>query len=541
MRIDTGRLALEADEDGRIVAVSARGRPAVPLVALVDLGACRADGIDLAWSSRKVSVDSDEIGVHASLSDADGVEAALRHSFSAGWTTRLLLANHGSRAQLIDRLQLAVRAAGGQRASGLAAGSRLCWAVQGSDGEGQLLAVRLTAGAVTEATAEGFELGPLRLAAGQRYVTQLRWELYATPRSVVTGPGRDVLVSRTVYEVGEAVLLPDDPDAALVVPPGVAVEAVEEPEVAGREVSVVAPGRHRVELRSAEGDVQLDLSWVRPLTDQLGVWAARLLAGPRTSAGVVAVDELVAAVVLQAAVGSGVVDDADQAADALDRHTARLVDRAESGATGPADPIEVLYLLGEHGRSGDPDVLHLALIQESQLLAGSGSPPPGSGLALLRTVLVGAEAPEQVAQLVSRAVQRATTDDVGQLADEPADEAAAAVDAAARLELLLAVRPLLPDHHPAQQSLIALVRRLGAALGAGLPGRLLTPPRVAEHAHLVAVLRMLPEDGVPGVTSTWGSSSSTLAHRLTLEVLDRLTDGEIGPAAAWLALVPRHA
>jgi len=221
------------------------------------------DGTDRVWSSRTVSVDSDEIGVHASLAGTDGVEASLRHSFSAGWTTRLLLANHGATTQLIDRLQLAVRAATGQRASGLAAGSRLCWALQGTDGQGQLLAARLTAGSVTEATAEGFELGPLRLVGGQRYVTQLRWELYATPRSVVAGPGRDVLVTRTVYEVGEPVLLPDDPDAALVVDQGVAVEAVEEPEIAGREVSVAAPGRHRVELRSAEGDVRLDLSWVR--------------------------------------------------------------------------------------------------------------------------------------------------------------------------------------------------------------------------------------------------------------------------------------
>ena len=539
--MDAGRLMVEADETGRIVAVAARSRPAVPVLTLVDLGLCRVDGTDRAWSSRDVAVDTDEIGVHAGVAGTDGMEASVRHSFSTGWTTRLLLVNHGSRTQLIDRLQLAVRAAPGQRASGLVAGSRLCWALQATDGQGPLLAVRLAAGAVTGATVDGLELGPLRLGPGQRYVTQLRWELYATPRSVVAGPGRDVLVSRTVYQVGESVLLPDDPDAALVVPRSVAVEAVEEPEVAGREVSVAGPGRHRVELRSAEGDVRLDLGWVRPLTDQLGVWAAGVLAGPRTAAGVVAIDDLVGAIVVQAALGAGVVEDADQAGDALDRLTARLVDRAEPDSGGSADPFEVLYLLGEHGRSGDPDVLDLALTRESQLLAQHGSPPPGAGLALLRTVVVGADAPERVAQLVSRAVERATADLVVGVADEQADEDVAATDPAARLELLLAVRPLLPDHHPAQRSLITLVRRLGAALGAGLPGRLLAPPPVAVHAHLVAVLRMLPEDGIPGVTRTWGSSSTMLAHRLTLEVLDRLTDDEVGPAAAWLSLVPRPA
>ena len=48
---------------------------------------------------------------------------------------------------------------------------------------------------------------------------------------------------------------------------------------------------------------------------------------------------------------------------------------------------------------------------------------------------------------------------------------------------------------------LTLVRALGAALGGGLPGRLLVPPPVAEHAHLVAVLRMLPGAGI-GRTGT---------------------------------------
>ncbi|HEU5485428.1 MAG TPA: hypothetical protein VFU98_11010, partial [Microlunatus sp.] len=528
MTLDGGRLLLETDSSGRLLAVRPRSRPEIEYLSSIALGACRIDGVDHRWSVRETATDADEITAQAA---AGGLEASLRHSVSTGWTTRILLVNPGAAPLTVDRLQLAVRLADGQRASGVAAGSRLCWAVQPRDGDGPLLGVRCTAGGVSAANADGFELGPLRLSAGQRYVTQLRWELYATARSVVSGPGRDVLVIRTVFEVGESVLLPDDPDAALVVPPEVAVDTVDDPEFAGREVSVHDPGRHRLELRSAEGDVRLDLSWVRPLTEQLRVWATALLAGPRTAAGVAVVDDLAAAIVLQAALGSGALDDAEQAADALDRQTARLLDRFESGRGGALGPFEVLYLLGEHGRSGDPDVLDLALTRETDLVARAEPAPPGLGLAVLRTVLAAADAPERVATVVQLAIERVIA---GQRRAATGGDAEDAEDAA-RLELLLAVRPLLPADDHLQQQVSALVRRLGAALGAGLPGRLLTPPPPAEHAHLVAVLRMLPEDGVPGVTRTWGTSSTLLAARVTSEVLDRLSDRESGDAAAWLA------
>ena len=62
-----------------------------------------------------------------------------------------------------------------------------------------------------------------------------------------------------------------------------------------------------------------------------------MLAGPRTSAGIVALEALPDALVLQAALGAGDVDDVDQAGDALDRLTARLIDEA-SGEAGGDDP-----------------------------------------------------------------------------------------------------------------------------------------------------------------------------------------------------------
>ena len=262
---------------------------------------------------------------------------------------------------------------------------------------------------------------------------------------MVVGPGRDVLVERTTYEVGETALLPADPDAALVTPPEIGVDLDRRRRsTRGREVFALEPGRHRVELRSADGDVRLDLSWVRPLAEQLAQWSADVLAGPRTSAGIVALEALPDALVLQAALGAGDVDDVDQAADALDRLTARLIDGAsgEDGAATP-DPLTVLYLLGEHGRTGDDDVLAVALDQEDLLLAAHGPPPPGLGLAVLRTVLAvgSAGGQERLAPLLHRAVQR--------LERLPVDDVD---DQAAELELLLAVRPLLPDDHPAQRA-----------------------------------------------------------------------------------------
>jgi hypothetical protein len=460
MRIDAGRLVIETDTDGRVVGVAPRSRPERGFLVAVDLGACRVAGADAVWSGRDVAVDSDEIGVRAV---AGGLEVSLRHSFATGWTTRLLVVNPGTAPAVLERLQLIVRPAPGQRLSALAAGSRLCWAVQPADGEGPLLAARLATGAVAQVSEDGLELGALRLAPGQRYVTQLRWELFATARSVVAGPGRDVLIVRTAYEIGEPVLLPADPDAALVTPTGVAVDAVEDAELSGREVVALDPGRHRIELHSAEGDVRWDLSWVRPLGAQLELWAASVLDRPRTGAGVVAVDDLPGAVVLQAALGAGGLAEADQAADALDRLTARLVE----DPAGNPEPLAVLFLLGEHGRTGDPDPFSAALERESALLAADGPPIPGLGLAVLRTVLAGAgsDPPERVAPLVARAVQRA----------EASPGGFAVGLQAAELELLLAVRPLLPDDHPTQQRLLSLVRGLGAALGSGLPGRLLSP------------------------------------------------------------------
>jgi hypothetical protein len=522
------------------------------LLVELDLGAGRVDGVDVAWSPRQVSVDTDEVTLRRTAAD---LEVQVRHSFSTGWTTRLLVVNTATEARSIERLELRLRPGPDQQVSALTAGARLCWATQSADGQGPLLTARLGAGSVSQVRDRSVELGPLRLAPGPRCVTQLRWEVVATPASVVAGPGRDVLVTRTAYAVDEAILLPADPDTALVAPRGVAVDVVEDEDVVGREVWAAAPGRHRIELRSADGDIRLDLSWVSSLADQLQRWAAVVLAGPRTPAGVVAVDDLPAAVVVQTALGADQLPDADLAAEALDRLTARLLDEsgaagsgaADTGSGGP-DPLTVLYLLGEHGRTGDPDVLALALAYEEQLLTRAGPPLPGLGLAVLRTVLT-VDAHDRLTPLLLHAVEQ-----VSAPATAAASQTATSSGRAAELELLLAVRPLRPPDHPAEQRLVALVRALGAAVGAGLPGRLVTPPPVAEHAYLVAVLRMLPEEGVAGVTRSWGAAPGLLAHRLTLEVLDRLTGSaqgrldpagdpvvELGPAAAWLALGHRRA
>lgn len=559
-----GRLRLTVDETGRITSVAERRHLERPFLAEVDLApAIVAGGVE-SWLDREVGIDDDEIDI--TVRRENSLSVNLRHSLSTGWASRLLIVNTGAEPLVVERLPLRVRPAPGHRVSALAAGSRICWTAQAEDGHGPLLTVRLTAGAAASIGAEHIEFGGLRLTPGQRYVAQLRWELLATPRSVVVGPGRDVLVARAVYEVGESALLPDDPDAALVVPPDVAVDSIEEADLAGREVFVTSPGRHEIELRSAEGDVRWELSWVRPLADQLQAWADTMLARPRTSAGVVAIEDLPSAIVLQAALGAGGLEDADDASDALDLLTARLLDGPAPG--GGANPQSVLYLLGEHGRTGDLDVVDAAVRQAEILLAQGAPPMPGLGLAVLRMVLatasgeLGSSTAGRVSSVVAQCVARAAQhtgdgDDRGRddRGGEEQDPGISAVRRAAELELLLAVLPLLPPDPGHHQRISELVRVLGAALGGGLPGRLLRPPPVTEHAYLVAVLRMLPEDGYPEVTRSWGAPAALLAQQATLQVLDRLTLGtevgtdpvahldpssEIAAAAAWLALVQRH-
>lgn len=566
-----GRLILTVDETGRMISVADRRHLARPYLACVDLEPAVVDGKTGPWLDRAVGVDEDEIDV--TMRHRDSLDVNLRHSLSTGWTTRLLLVNTGAQSLVVDRLPLRVRPAAGQLVSALAAGSRICWAAQAADGHGPLLTARLTSGAVMGIEPEHLEFGGLRLTPGQRYVAQLRWELLATPRSVVVGPGRDVLLARTVYEVDESALLPDDPDAALVVPDEVAVDSVEEADFSGREIFCVSSGRHQIELRSAEGDVRWDLSWVRPLVAQLQTWADTMLARPRTSAGVVSIEDLPSAIVLQAALGVGGLEDTDDAADALDLLTARLLDDPETGRD--ADLLSALYLLGEHGRTGDLDAFDAAVTRVETLLVRLDRAGPGLGLAVLRMVLatasteLGSSAASRVARLVAQAVSMAAPypgrggdEDPG--ADgEPGEGSVPSVDGvqqAAELELLLAVQPLLPPEPADHGRMSELVRTLGAVLGGGLPGRLLQPPPVAEHAYLVAVLRMLPEDGYPAVTRSWGAPPTLMAQQATLQVLDRLTlapavgaDPIVGEpiagidpgsatayAAAWLALVQRH-
>ena len=559
-----GRLILTVDETGRITSVADRRRPERPYLACVDLGTAVVDGEPASWHSREVGLDEDEIEV---TMHRDSLDVQLRHGLSTGWTTRLLLVNTGATSLVLDRLPLRVQPAPGRLVTALAAGSRICWAAMATDGRGPLLTARLTSGMLDRIEPERFEFGGLRLAPGQRYVAQLRWEMLATPRSVVAGPGRDVLLARTVYEVGEPALLPEDPDAALVLPSDVAVDSVEEAGFAGREICCDNAGRHRVELRSAEGDVRWELSWVDSLTAQLLTWTEGILTRPRTSAGVVSIEDLPSAILLQAALGTGGLEEADDAADALDLVTARLLDDPESGRA--AGPLAVLYLLGEHGRTGDRDAFGAALTRAETLLTGLERTTPGLGLAVLRMVLatassdLGPSAAGRVGSVVARSVALVAQGSGWREDAEPESTSgpphvgpAAAADRvrqAAELELLLAVQPLLPPDQADDERMSQLVRGLGAALGSGLPGQLLRPPPVAEHAYLVAVLQMLPEDGYSDITRSWGMPLTLLGRQTTLQVLDRLTFGvdakltaevDLGShnatAAGWLALVQRH-
>ncbi|MDN5769616.1 MAG: hypothetical protein L0H24_01810 [Microlunatus sp.] len=522
--VDAGPLTIEVAADGRVTGACPRTRPERGFLAEVDLGPVVGDGVPLTWSKPEVVADADEFAITRRTT---GLEIVLRHSFTSGWTTRLLIVNTGATQTRLERVALRVRAAPDQRVSGLAAGARACWATQGGDGQGPVLAGCLLAGSVASIAPNTIELDPLVLAPGQRYVVQWRWDVFASPRSVTLGPGTDVLLVDTCYELGEAMLLPLDPDSALVVSDQLRVETVEEDDSQGLAVTADRPGSYRVELRGAKGDLRLDLTWVRALADQVEVWAVSILAGPRTRAGVVDLPDVASALVLQTALGAGGLPDAEQAVDALERYADRLV----ASATEPGTGLAVVFLLGEHGRTGDAEPLGAALTGLRRLLDRDRPPPAGLGLGVLRSVLAGAAIERhQVAAVLAGAVRLATRTSGSRGVDD--------VAATGELELRLAIRPLLTDD-PGEERLHALVGRLGASLGGGLPGGLIGPPGFDELAHRVAVLRMLPEEGLSTATRMWGAPPAALAHRLTLQVLKGLGDRP-GHAAAWLSLVQRH-
>jgi len=87
---------------------------------------------------------------------------------------------------------------------------------------------------------------------------------------------------------------------------------------------------------------------------------------------------------------------------------------------------------------------------------------------------------------------------------------------------------------------LAGLRRLGARLGAGLPGRVVPPVSVTEVAHAATLLGLVDEPTGQRLRHTWGIGAPELARRAAAEARARLVAEDAGPSArralAWLVL-----
>ncbi len=520
-------------EDGRISGIRHPAAPQARWLLELGLGDLVVSGRRLDWGAPRVTVDTDEVEV---CREAPGFgHAVLRHSFAVGWTTRLVLANDSDRPWRAVRLRLRVTTADGCRVWALATGSAALLALVATDGRAPVLGARVTAGAVTGADADGLLLGPIDLGPGDRFATQLQWHWARNPR-VFTERWVGANPRRTVFRPGEALALPDDPDTAVL------VEAVSDDaapaeltEAPGqREVVVRGVGRYRVGLRSSRGSADLDVRWAPPPADLLRAAAEAVLAGPRTRAGVVRIDDVGAAVLVQHALAGPGFAAAAAAAEALDRFTARADPAGAPRTSGATEPLLAVYLAGEHDRLGEPELLDraVALLDATGLRPGLGIAAVRVSVALLLAGRALGDALRPVIALAGEAAAGTVSP-----AAHPGLPTAGGLEVATT-ELRLATLRLGPAR-PAD--LQAAVIGLGRRLGAGLPGQPAPAADAAELAHLVAVLRLVPDELRGALCTDTGYSADELAERVALGLSDRLRHAPPGPAHTWLALADQPA
>ncbi|GAA3569749.1 hypothetical protein GCM10022197_27610 [Microlunatus spumicola] len=490
-------LVLHIDADGTVTSAGA------PAAALPWLGACgelTVTGVDgpLALGAPRVGVDVDEVEVARS---GGGLTTVVRHSVEQGWAVRVVLANETDAELALPEVRLGWRAAPGTVVTALAAGARAAYAVQAEDGEGPVLLGSLRAGAQHGVDAGGLLLGPVVLAPHHRWAVAWRWEVVPDARRAFVAE----LPRTTWLERDQTAVLRGGPDVAVVAP---GLEVV--PEDDRVEVLADEPGAYRVELRSARGTTALPLTWAPDLDDLVDVAAAALLVGPTTPAGTVRLDGAAAGLVLQDALAHRSGDDPDSVGDALELLAGTLADALDDGAADEgAVPTTLALLAREADRTGDTALLDVAT---RHLLATTAAVPglglAGAGIALAR-VRSGRPVTEVVAHL--------------------ADLRAAAADPTGRdvagLELALLLRPRDAEAGP---EVLAGLRRLGASVGAGLPGRVVPPVAPDVLAHTSTVLGLVDEPTGQRLQRVWGVTASELARRSAAEVRARLADGVAG-------------
>ena len=485
---------VRSDVDRSVVWLAGCGEPDVTI-----------EGHRLALGVPRVGVDRDEVEVERV---AGGLRTVVRHAVEQGWTVRMVLANESDTELVLDEVRLGWAAAPGTVVTALAAGARASYAVQPAAGEGPVLVGRLRSGVQAGVDESGLLLGRLVLPPRHRWAAQWRWQVVPDARRV----GSDGLPPTTWLDRDRVVVLPAGPDVAVVAPALVV-------EVDDDRVEVVAwqPGAHEVELRSARGTTTLPLTWAPDLDELVDVATTVLLAGPATPAGTPRLDGAAAGLVVQDALARRAADAPDELSDALELVAGTLVEELDE-ATEPVDPLALGFLIREADRTGAADLLDAP----GRWFLGTTSATPGLGLAgvglALAQVRRGRPASEVVAHLGAL------------LADAPPGSVAAL-----ELALLLRAREAAAD-----EPVLAALRRLGARLGAGLPGRVVPPVGLAETAYASTVLGLVDESTGHRLSDAWGVAALEVARRTAAEARARLAAddarGDARRALAWLVL-----
>jgi hypothetical protein len=513
MRLANEQVVVEVGADGRVQTVHQPQHPDRRYLAAVGLESVVVEGVRHAVGPPQVVADEDEVELRYHL--PSGILAVVRHSIGSGWTMRLALDVADAGGIVLDDVVLDVRPAAGNVAWSVAAGVRGAYVVLPPPGRGPVLAGVLQLGSVHTVADDRLHLGRVTLGPGGRYVVAWQWGWYDS--ALGFGLSRCPSVpAPTRVTVGEVVEIHRDDDAALVVSSDLACRQEEE----YLELSSEVPGRFQVEQRSAAGTVRIDLEWVPALADVLGTRVDALLSQPRTASGVVRLPNLAAALVVQHAVAGHTVSAREDAIEALELYTARLVGSGSAAAHEPDHPLVAAFLCGEFHRTGDESLLedtHAAVLRRRTVGPGVGV---GAAQVVPTLLMAGRDVGPVVASLRERAARL----------PPPESSGGVGVQAAA-LELLSVTGPTT-----AAPTLGARVAALGRHLGAGLPGEAVVRLPVATAAHLTTVMQLVPHIVVEEISASWGCSPQTLASRHVPEVVARLGEDQSDWALTWLLL-----
>lgn len=502
-----GPAVITLDAAGSLLAVEHHKRPNASYLTGGGRPMVSVDGAWLEWPAPGLLVDTDEVEF---VYESGPVRVVVRHSFAAGWGVRVALTNLTDEPLEIDDAGISWVADPEAPAWALAAGASAAYAVPSPDGTGPLLGGVLALGACEWVTPEAMGFSRLNVAPRGRYVVQWIWEWYRPAQGFARN--RHLDVPRSLYTtVDEPLNIVTDEDTALSLPRGV----MEERERGHSELSCWGPGRFTVELVSARGLTRYDLHAALPYDEVITEAAMIAMNGPTSSAGIVRLADVHAALAVQQSLLAGRIDDPYPAEDALDLFMARALDQPAG------DAFLVSFACAETGRTGADEPLDAAdrWLHDHQALT------PGLGMAVSQASLLRTLRGFEVQPLFDR-LKRLRASDV-----------ASPVMAGTRLERI-AVSALRDEPGTSEERLSAAVV-VGGWLGAGLKGRAVRPLTAADTAYLAAVFGLTHEELTRQLRRRWGGSAHELMHRAEAQVLFEIAGQPAAPALSWLTMAAR--